>query len=132
MGQNGPGGKKLNYRQEAAVAACISSHTLAEASQACGVSLTTLKRWMALPEFQEALMQGSRDLLGRAISELLRATSRAAGVLVELLESEHEATRLKAALGILDRSMGAVEYFDIEQRLALVEEQLKHKPRRWT
>jgi hypothetical protein len=127
MNRGEPSEKPLTPKQTAAIAALLSHRRLDEAAEACGLSTSTLQRWMVLPQFQEALQQGSRNLLGAAISDLLRATSRATEVLIELLESEREGTRLKAAIAIYDRAAGAIEFHDLEVRLTALERELKHQ-----
>jgi hypothetical protein len=119
--------KKLKARQQAAVGAILSTRTLAEASAASGVSTSTLKRWQVQPAFREALAEGSRDLLSSAITHLLRASSRAADVLVDLLESEAEGIKLRAAIALVDRVTDAIGYLDLEARLQSVEEQLRQR-----
>ena len=46
-------GCKFGRKKEAAIAALLAERNLAEAARVAGIDVSTLKRWMRLPEFIE-------------------------------------------------------------------------------
>jgi hypothetical protein len=60
-------------------------------------------------------------MLERAMARLTRTTTRAAGVLRALLESEDEKVRLRAAQQVLEQATRLRESVTLEQRLRALE-----------
>ena len=117
-------GEKFTCKQEAALAALAAYPTIEEASQACGVSVSTLKRWLQREDFRAGLRAAGRRLLDASLDDLIRASRRAVAVLVEAMESEKETIRVKAATTLLDRAVQATQVFDLETRLESLEQAL--------
>src|SRR4029077_8914486 len=65
-------GQKLTRRMETAIAALLAHPTLPEAAANAGIAFSTLRRWMRLPEFQEAYRVARARILEVATAQLRR------------------------------------------------------------
>lgn len=116
------GGKRLSSYQERAVAGLLSTRTIAEAAETAGVGTRTLERWLSEdPAFITEYRSARRRVVEGAVSRLQDATTEAVECLKRNLDCGSPATEVRAALGILDQSIKAVEIYDLESRLAALE-----------
>ncbi len=117
------GDKKLSHRQERAVAGLLSTRTIAEAAEAAGVSSRTLERWLSESnEFVAEYRAARRRVVEGAISQLQDATTEAVDCLKRNLSCGTPSTEVRAASVILDHALKAVEVYELETRLAALEE----------
>ena len=115
-------GAKFGRRKEAAIAALISTRTLAEAATEANVSVRTLIRWMKIPEFREELNAVRRDGLSQAGARLQQACGAAASTLIKaLVDPSITPTKVKAAQCILEQAHKAFEREDVDIRLTKLE-----------
>jgi hypothetical protein len=117
------GDKKLSHRQERAVAGLLSTRTIAEAAAAAGVSSRTLERWLSESnEFVAEYRAARRRVVEAAVSQLQNATGEAVDCLTRNLHCGMPSTEVRAASVILDHALKAVELYELETRLAALEE----------
>jgi hypothetical protein len=116
---------KLSRRQEQAIVALLENATLTEAAAAARVGSRTLRRWMETPLFRTAYRRARREILDHAIGRAQRLTSDAVELLHTALTNNVSATRVRAALGLIDRAMVGADRTDMEERLAAIEEALR-------
>nr|MBA3242385.1 helix-turn-helix domain-containing protein [Acidobacteriota bacterium] len=69
--------KKLERRQGAAIAALLNAATIQDAAREAGISESTLRRWMKLPEFRAAFREAQDRLFDESIGELHGLTREA-------------------------------------------------------
>ena len=109
--------------------------TVCDAAEAIGVGEATLRRWLKLEGFSTAYRAARRQAVVIAIAQLQRASGEASDTLHKLLMAESEAVRLRAAVAILDHAQKGLELWDIEERLASLEErmadQANSRTKRW-
>src|SRR5262249_27241768 len=109
--------------------ALLTEPTHAAAATKAGVSEATLHRWLRLPEFQAAYRQARRSIVETAIGRLQQATGKAVEALERNLACQHPGSEIRAALGILDHAVKAVELLDVIERVEELEhlmEELRH------
>jgi len=121
-------GAKLGRKREAAIAALLAFPSVVRAAQEIGVSESTLRRWMKLPDFKRTYDEARRSMVDEAVAVLQRLTNAAAITLGRNLTSGKPADEIRAAKVVLELSIGAAELAAIELRLAAVEEQQRGKP----
>lgn len=92
-----------------------------EAAVAAGVSVRTLRRWQATPEFQEALREFSRAIFRDSHSLLQAASKDAAAKLWELTRTGDPATAIRAAAKILELALKVADD-DWDERLDRLEQ----------
>jgi hypothetical protein len=99
--------------------------TMETAARQAGVSLRTVKRRAADPEFKRKLAALRWDMVQRALGMLTAAMGESAKTLVVLQkETVPYSSRLGAARAVFEIGMKLREQNDLEQRLAAIEERL--------
>jgi hypothetical protein len=122
-------GSKLNREQEAVIVALLTEPTHAAPAARAGVGAATLQRWLLLPAFQAAYRLARRSVVEVAIGRLQQSTSKAVEALERNLTCGHPGSEIRAALGLLDQAVKAVELFDLTTRLEELERQIaQHTP----
>src|SRR5262245_53970543 len=104
---------KLNRRQEALLVALLAEPTHQAAAARAQVSEATLRRWLRLPAFQAAYRRARRDLVEAALARLQQSAQKAVDTLERNLNCGHPGCEIRAALGILEKAVYAVELIDL-------------------
>ena len=112
---------------EALVAALLRHGDQTLAAAETGLSPRTVRRWMALPEFQRIYSESRRAVLLDAVSSLQARTARAVAVLGELLDAEADGVRLQAAKAVIENAVRCHELLDLSERMAALEEALDQR-----
>ena len=111
----------LTPKQEAAIFALLEAGTIESAALSVGVSRTSLWAWMKIEPFRNRLTDARAELFREGMSALKGSMSKAAGVLVKLMDSKSENVRRLAASAILGLGLKANESIEIEERLSRLE-----------
>ena len=116
-------GTNFGRKQEEAIAALLTQRSTEEAARAVGIGISTLLRWLKVPEFRAAYREARREAVGQATARLQQATGAAASTLLRLMvdPSVPAAVRLRAADSIFDHAAKAIEIEDIEARVTELE-----------
>jgi hypothetical protein len=116
----------------AAVAAIFTTKNHAEAARVAGINLSTLKRWLRLPEFQAEFLQVGRDAMSQTNARIQHNSGALASLGFKLAADAATPASVKAhlVLGLLDRGNKAVEQEDILVRLAALERSNEEKNKR--
>ena len=118
-------GNKLSRKKEQAIVALLEEPTVRDAAERVKISPTTLYKWMALPEFEEAYRKARHRAMGEAIARLQQASSKAVATLWDVMGDQEAtpASRVTAARTVLELGMRGTEIEVIEVRLKQLEEQ---------
>jgi transposase-like protein len=119
--------KALTPKQETAIAALLSTSTIKDAAEACGLTTVTLWRWFQLPEFAAAWRAARRQVVENAITQLQTAASEAVETLKRNLTCRNEAVEVRAASIILEQAVKGVELVDLQERVERLESLLEEK-----
>src|SRR4051812_9550045 len=106
-------GEKLDRKRQQAVAALLTEPTVGKAAAAAKVGERTLLRWLKEPGFAAEYRAARRTVVEHAVGALQRLTEQAVGALERNLACGKPAAEVRAALGVLDRSLAGVELFDL-------------------
>jgi hypothetical protein len=119
-------GSKFGRKKEAAIAALLAERSQAEAARVVGIDLSTLKRWMRLPEFIEEYRRARWEVVEQAYARVQQNTPVAAAVLLKLMaDSDTPASgRIRAALGVFDLAREARD-LELETRVSALERALE-------
>lgn len=104
-------------KQEAAIAALLTTQTAKAAAKKAKVSDRTLRRWMKEPGFQRAYKSARRSIVEAAVVQLQKAAGPAVRALVRNLKAEKPADQIRSAGQILAGALRAVELDDVAERL---------------
>lgn len=115
----------LTPRQYKAIEALLEAPTITAAAHAAGVARVTLYEWLKQGPFREALETARASLYRAGVDTLKGAAEKAAGRLIELLDSKNENTRRLTAHEILTLAIRIDESQTLEKRLAALEEALE-------
>ena len=96
-------GRKLPRRKEAALAALLSTATLAQAAQQAKVSERTIRNWLAEPTFSREFRNARRLVLEQTINVLQQSSLAAAATMIRAMHCGKTAVELEAADKILER-----------------------------
>src|SRR5262245_51915165 len=120
-----PGGRKSNRKREEALAALLSTTSIEKAAQKAGLSERTLHNWLADPEFLGAYRDARRQVVEGAVTRLQKAAGAAVRCLKRNLTCGNAGAEIRAALGILDHAVKAVEVMDLAQQLAELKREIE-------
>src|SRR5215470_6810621 len=70
-------GEKLSRKREAAILALLAHPTIPEAAKACGISETTMWRWLQRSDFQERYREAQHRVFDGALRSLQSASTEA-------------------------------------------------------
>ena len=115
-------GSKFGRKKEVAIAALLSEKNHAEAARVAGVDLSTLKRWLRLPEFIQEYRRARWEVVEQAYARVQQNTPAAGAILLKLMVDAATPTsgKIRAALGIFALSREALG-LDIETRMSALE-----------
>ncbi len=122
-------GSKLPRMAEAAIAALIQHSTIDEAAAACGIGASTLRRWLALPDFQARYRAARARLVETAINRLQRDSAAAADALIGVAKDADApaAARVSAARAVLSMAVETVQLIDLVDRVEMLERRSGHE-----
>ena len=114
----------LTPLQEKAATLLAGGMTITEVAGAVSIDRTTIYRWLSIVTFQCYLNRQAADNKESLRNGLFSLTNEALAAIRQSLQSSNEATRLKAAIWLIERVESAtVGYTD--PRAALKDEQTK-------
>lgn len=114
---------RFTRAQTLALAALLSSRTIAEAATAAGVNERTLRRWLTSKAFASAYRAAARTVAYEASTAVLAAQAEAVGVIRAALADPNPTVRLRAAAQLLDLGVRFAED-DVAERLAQLEQEV--------
>ena len=113
-----------NGRYARAIAALIVSPSVSEAAESAGIAERTLWRWMSDPEFEIAYREARQASVTAAIAKLQRTCGAAVDTLAAVMDdpAASASARVAAARCVLDTALRAIEYENLEVRIAALEQ----------
>ena len=126
-------GSKFGRKKEAAIAALLIHRSVEDAARAAGIGVTTLLRWMQIPEFDAAYRKALRVAVSQATARLQQNSGAAVSTMLKIMVDPNApaSCRLRAADSVMDHARQGIEE-DIEVRVADLERaaDLSKSPRR--
>jgi hypothetical protein len=116
--------KKENAKQKRAIAALLSSKSIAEAAASACIGERTLHRWLDDPLFRDELLRAEGELIDAATRRLVHIQAKAITTMEIILDDINcsATAKLRAAQTVLDYLLRLRELRNIEQRLLALEE----------
>jgi hypothetical protein len=116
-----PGGQRLTRTQEKAIAALLAERTIQNAAARAKISERTLMYWLKQPAFAAEYRAARQRVVEHAVGILQSASSLAVDTLVRNLTCGRPGAEIAAANHLLEKSLQAVEQFDVLSRLEVLE-----------
>src|SRR5688500_14763523 len=113
--------------REKAIIALLSTDTVKEAAEECGLSVRTLYGYLADPAFVSEFRSHRRDLMDATLARLQKASDSATDTLRRNLNCGTPSAEIRAAQIILDSSLKGIELTDILERLEKLESEYQAK-----
>jgi hypothetical protein len=113
---------KQARKWESAIGALLCTGSIAAAAQKVKISEKTLRTWLKDPRFSAAYRQARAQILEQALGVCQGAAISAVTCLLRNTSCGKAGVEVAAAGKILDHSIGAVEFFDLAQRVAELEQ----------
>ena len=109
----------MTHKQTQALAALLTQPTKEKAAKAAGIGLTTLKRYLADPEFQEEYQKAVSGLVEDAAAAAKQSLNPALSCLREIVTREDvtDANKIAASRSLLEYGLRLVETFDIMRKI---------------
>ena len=113
----------LSGKKHRAIAALLDKPSIREAAESVGVGETTVHRWLSDDAFQAVYRQAKQQIVGQSISRLQKASGKAVDALIDIFVDKDKPTsaRVTAARTVLDMSVKAVEFEDLQARIEKIE-----------
>jgi len=118
-------GDKESRMRDRAIAAILTTASLDAAATVCGVSKSTLNRWLREPAFAEALRQAGRQVLDEALAQLQALARPAVDALKRNLRCRRPGTEVQAARTVLEHATRSVELFELADRVEALEQAIR-------
>lgn len=108
---------------ERIVAALLTSKTMQEAAESCGLTERAIRKRMETPEFRMLYADAKTAILERATTSIQGHTSAAVDTMAEVMKDTKNApqVRLNAADAVLRNALKLTEQQDILERLSALE-----------
>ena len=116
-------GSKFGRKQEAAIAALMTHRSVEDAARAAGIGVSTLLRWLKIPEFAAAYRKARRAVVSQATARLQQNSGAAVSTILKIMVDLNAAasSRLRAAERVLDYAQSGMETEDLEVRVSDLE-----------
>src|SRR5436190_717755 len=113
----------LTAKQAKAIEALLQEPTIARAAVVAGASERTLRRWMQLPVFRDALLRGRREAFGQAIGLTQKYAPVAVATLVKVMQDPQSppSSKVTAAAVLLKFGREGIELDDLAERVEMLE-----------
>jgi molybdenum-dependent DNA-binding transcriptional regulator ModE len=113
--------EKKMENDERILSALLTSGTIAEAAKKCGLSERTIYRRIADVGFRAEWRSARRALVESAVGLIQSGMNRAAQTLLDSLDDEKAAIRVRASNLVLERGDKGLETFDVIERVEQIE-----------
>ena len=117
----------LTDKQLRVIPFLLEAPSIEEGCKRAKVSKATVYGWLKEEAFREELGRQREEVVRGALETLKANVGKATETLVNLLESEKEGIRARAAEDIIEFTQKAVEQEELEKRVAALEELMKER-----
>ena len=115
----------LTDRQLRVIPYLLAAPSIEEGCKQAKVNRNTVFAWLREDAFREELRRQREEVVRGALETLKGAVSKATETLVKLLGSDKEAIQARAAEDIIEFTQKAIEFEELERRIAALEESVK-------
>ena len=116
-------GSKFGRKQEAAIAALMTHRGIEDAARAAEIGVSTLLRWLKIPEFDAAYRTARRAAYSQANARLQQNSGAAVSTILKIMVDLNAAasSRLRAAEYVFEYGLRGMETEDVHARVSALE-----------
>lgn len=114
----------LSDKQIKSIPKILANRTIEAGCIAAGIDRSSYFRWLKDPAFETEIKTQRKQIVDAAYALLQQAHEKAAQALIELLDTDDERVKIRAAESILDRYVNFIQGEELELRLAEVEKKI--------
>jgi hypothetical protein len=116
-------GSKFGRKKEAAIAALLTHRSVEDAARSVEIGVTTLLRWMQIPEFAAAFLKARRAAVSQATARLQQNSGAAVSTMLKIMVDPNApaSCRLRAADRVLEYGLRGMETEDVHARVSALE-----------
>lgn len=116
-------GDTLTAKQGTAIAALLSSPTIAKAAEAAKVGERTLYKWLKVPAFKAAYREAQRESFKHAVGMCQKYLPHAVQTLVKVMAKDDapESAKVSAASALMKFGRESIELDDVVERVEKLE-----------
>jgi hypothetical protein len=120
-----PGAQRLTRTQEKAIAALLAERTIQGAAARAKISERTLAYWLRRPDFAAEYRARRQQIIEHVVGIMQASSMKALEALERNTSCGKASVEVQAAGKILEHALGAVELFDLAQRVSELEQTIK-------
>ena len=122
----------MTEKKTRAIAALVTNATKERAARSCGISASTLRRWLRDdPEFQSAYKDAVDGMLEDAAAQAKQYMVWALSTLISVMrDGENSQVRVSAARSLLEYGLRLHDAADVVSRMGKLEQMLEEAERR--
>jgi len=109
--------------------AIASGASASSAAREMELSLSTVQRRMADPEFRKLVAELRREMLTSALGRVSHNMTRAADTVAALLDAEEPHIRLRAARALMTLGLKLHDSLELSERIEALEEEVEQRQR---
>ena len=113
--------KILTRKQIEAIPHLLGARSLEAGCKAARISKSSFHRWLKDENFKNELERQREEMINEALQRLKTSVTRAVDGLIELMEADEKAFRLRACEKVLDYVLKVKEIGELGDRLSKVE-----------
>jgi len=124
--------EKLKGKQAAALAALLSSPSVAEAAKVAGCGERTIWRYLSDAAFAEEYRRARREVTQHTVMRLQARSSEAAEILFRIAQDESApaSARVSACRAIIEQAFDGVKTTELIERVDALQKQIEAKGKR--
>lgn len=122
-------GKKeqLSDKQLRVIPHLLAARSIEEACKQAKVGKATVYEWLKNETFRKELRRHREEIVTGALETLKANVGKATETLVGLLDSQNEGIKYRAAKDIIEFTQKALEFEELERRIAAIEDQIEQR-----
>lgn len=121
------GSREITAKQHKLIVFLLTERTIDEACRKGKVAVTTYWRWMQDERFLGEYRKARRGIMENTVAKMQSIVFAAVETLERNLNCENPGVEIRSAAIILEQSIKGIELLEIEGRLEILEELVKHQ-----
>ena len=119
--------EQLSDKQLRVIPYLLAAPSIEEGCKQAKIAKATLYEWLKNETFKGEIRRQRQEIVTGALETLKANVTKATEVLVGLLDSQNEGIKYRAAKDIIEFTQKALEFEELERRIAAIEDQIDQR-----